>query len=785
MCGSTKRATSITNNSELLWQNGRHRLVLSFAAGGRLLSWQVAGRGECVKPSGDHDGGLLRMLVAPERYPGSSFTTPHAAGPVRNDERGFAVTLRYFWNTPALVAGLLDWTGKRNPTCLDGLMLEKTVRFDAAESALSVTLRIHNLGTGVKRFSPWLHNAFYYWVDSAFVALDGEAAPYRWDSLFWTGHRAEPGRAMRLVCANPDRTFFAVLGASADWLDGMAVYTKADLGPRSTEGSMELRGAPLALAPGQAWEGTAFLALAEGPESWKRWALESPLPLTSGLLPAAEAVRPEEAVRPLLREWALPDERAAGLMILSRLDKVPFSAACRTTANRAFAPFFKKGTTAAASVWLHALRDLDGLRAEIEAPPGWKTNALPARLREGALAELTLTGPATLAGKAAVRVAVKTDSGEWALTVPADAGVEKRHPWQVRQTSAYLEERFQRDRDVFAGRSAAGFRRWQKERKQALRAWLRHFVGRPVKLESRITERQEGPFCIREKVLIRVEPDMWMPCYQVRPRRPAPGRRLPAILFCCGSGPGKSGMAPDEAEQAQDPAGWTEWPSPYTLANQLQAVVLIPDRRGWGEWAEGNHNQRPQRALAAGFSMPAFEVWDHLKAVDYLAARADVDPGRIVCMGSSGGGWMTQWLTALHDRVAGGIVSSAMTLVAAAPEGFFYTQAEGSLPALSPPAGVPLCSAAVTSLAAPKPIWVMDGLMDGIPDPHLPESEKQAALARFRSSQDQGRAAIRRVYEILDAPDRCRISWFDGGHLAGFHFNNIREWLGAYWNTPA
>jgi predicted esterase len=455
---------------------------------------------------------------------------------------------------------------------------------------------------------------------------------------------------------------------------------------------------------------------------------------------------------------------------------MPFFEASRTTANLAFAPFHKDGDGARASVWLRALDDLKEVQAELVAPPGWRLEKCPATLKQGSLTKLTLTAPLSLDGAGSVAVQLATPARRWRLTVPADAAVEKRRPYQVRQLSAYLEDRFRREREVYSGSTAAGFRRWQAERKRSLLGWLRQAITRPVRLEARVTERQEGPFCVRDKVLIRVEPDMWMPCFLVRPKNPEPGRRLTPILFCCGSGPGKAGMAPDETEEAQDPAGWTAWPSPYTMALQLQAVVLIPDRRGWGEWAEGNHNQRPQRAQAAGFSVTALEVWDHLRAVDYLASRPDVDPARLVCMGSSGGGYMTTWMTALHPGVTGGIISSAMTTTASLPPDFFQTMPSGPLPDIRPDR-TPLCMAGIASLAAPKPLWIMDGLLDGIDNPHLPEAEKQEALRRFKAVQDEGRQAIQQAYELLGAADRCRTTWFEGGHLAGFHFNNIHAWL--------
>lgn len=74
----------------------------------------------------------------------------------------------------------------------------------------------------------------------------------------------------------------------------------------------------------------------------------------------------------------------------------------------------------------------------------------------------------------------------------------------------------------------------------------------------------------------------------------------------------------------------------------------------------------------------------------------------------------------------------------------------------------------------------MDGRQDGcycLPTlPHT-EEEAQAAFARWHAAADAGREEIRRAYRLLGAEKNYQSSWFDGGHLAGFTFNNIAAWL--------
>lgn len=54
---------------------------------------------------------------------------------------------------------------------------------------------------------------------------------------------------------------------------------------------------------------------------------------------------------------------------------------------------------------------------------------------------------------------------------------------------------------------------------------------------------------------------------------------------------------------------------------------------------------------AAGATWPGLLAWDDRRTVDYLAARADVDPARIGCIGLSGGGLRAACLAAADARI--------------------------------------------------------------------------------------------------------------------------------------
>lgn len=56
-------------------------------------------------------------------------------------------------------------------------------------------------------------------------------------------------------------------------------------------------------------------------------------------------------------------------------------------------------------------------------------------------------------------------------------------------------------------------------------------------------------------------------------------------------------------------------------------------------------------AYLAGASLARWEIWDGMRALDYLLTRPEVDPNRINITGTSGGGFQAAHIAALDDRI--------------------------------------------------------------------------------------------------------------------------------------
>ena len=65
----------------------------------------------------------------------------------------------------------------------------------------------------------------------------------------------------------------------------------------------------------------------------------------------------------------------------------------------------------------------------------------------------------------------------------------------------------------------------------------------------------------------------------------------------------------------------------------------------------GEHAVLGNLAYLAGANLARWEIWDGIRAVDYLLTRADVDPERINITGTSGGGTQTAYIAALDPRI--------------------------------------------------------------------------------------------------------------------------------------
>jgi cephalosporin-C deacetylase-like acetyl esterase len=98
-------------------------------------------------------------------------------------------------------------------------------------------------------------------------------------------------------------------------------------------------------------------------------------------------------------------------------------------------------------------------------------------------------------------------------------------------------------------------------------------------------------------------------------------------------------------------------------------VVLAYDPPGQGERIDPlgpgpgvpEHIAHGLRSLLIGESYARYEIWDGIRAFDYLLTRPEVDPKKIAVAGNSGGGTQAAYLAVFEPRLAAAVISCYIT----------------------------------------------------------------------------------------------------------------------------
>jgi cephalosporin-C deacetylase-like acetyl esterase len=120
----------------------------------------------------------------------------------------------------------------------------------------------------------------------------------------------------------------------------------------------------------------------------------------------------------------------------------------------------------------------------------------------------------------------------------------------------------------------------------------------------------------------------------------------------------------------------------------------------------GHRDPVAHALLYAGASMPGMQVWDNLRALDYLASRPEVDPARIGVTGASGGGNHTMYLSAVDERVAAAVPVCSVEMLEV-----YFRKSQcvcETVPDLLTYADKPH----LLGLIAPRPLLIMNGMRD-------------------------------------------------------------------------
>src|SRR2546425_2621169 len=185
---------------------------------------------------------------------------------------------------------------------------------------------------------------------------------------------------------------------------------------------------------------------------------------------------------------------------------------------------------------------------------------------------------------------------------------------------------------------------WKKPRPELRRQLLEMLGLAPLPartpLKAQITGQLERDAYRIEKIVFQSLPGLYVTGNFYVPKSSA--KPLPTILYLCGHSPHPLGAK----FQYQDRAIW--------FASHGY-VCLVLDTLEFGEVAgihHGTHDLNMWHWLSLGYTPAGVEVWNAIRALDYLETRPEADMKRIGLTGISGGGAMTWYTAAVDERIS-------------------------------------------------------------------------------------------------------------------------------------
>jgi cephalosporin-C deacetylase-like acetyl esterase len=161
-----------------------------------------------------------------------------------------------------------------------------------------------------------------------------------------------------------------------------------------------------------------------------------------------------------------------------------------------------------------------------------------------------------------------------------------------------------------------------------------------------------------EKIIFESQPGCYVTALLFLPDRGRYSPPFPGVLVPCGH----AGEA--KAYEAYQTMG------ALLALNGMAALVFDPIDQGErsqdpaslpANWGTSAHTMLGIGSILLGRSTARFQIWDGMRAIDYLQSRPEIDSNRIGCTGNSGGGTQTSYLMALDDRIKAAAPSCYIT----------------------------------------------------------------------------------------------------------------------------
>ncbi|HEY6390368.1 MAG TPA: hypothetical protein VIX89_03755 [Bryobacteraceae bacterium] len=170
---------------------------------------------------------------------------------------------------------------------------------------------------------------------------------------------------------------------------------------------------------------------------------------------------------------------------------------------------------------------------------------------------------------------------------------------------------------------------------------------------------------------------------------------------------------------------------------RLGFVVFSYDMVGYNDSVQTPHDFGGQREQLWGFGPLGLQLWNSIRALDFLQSLPDVDPEQIAMTGESGGGTQTFLLTAIDDRVK---ISVPVNMISAIMQG-------GGLCENAPGLRFDTSNVEFAAMMAPRPMLMISATGDWT-----------------KNTPSEEYPAIRSIYELYGKGDNVETVQIDAPH---------------------
>lgn len=244
-------------------------------------------------------------------------------------------------------------------------------------------------------------------------------------------------------------------------------------------------------------------------------------------------------------------------------------------------------------------------------------------------------------------------------------------------------------------------------------------------LHPQVFGKTEGNGYTIEKVLIETLPGFWLGGNLYRPRDSRP--KHPGILNPHGHW--QYGRLENEPVDSGPALG-------ISLARQGY-VVFAYDMVGYTDTIQVPHRFGSAHQRLWSFGPMGLQLWDSIRALDFLSSLEDVDANRMGMAGASGGATQTFLLTAIDDRVQ---FASPVNMVSAIMQG-------GDLCENAPGLRIGTSNVEIAAMFAPKPMLLVSDTTDWTRN--MPREEYPA---------------VKRIYDLYGKGDRVSMVQIEAVH---------------------